>query len=184
MGFECCTPYTQSRNLTAKDVQQHSLKHGHNPRPLPPVGVCWSWCLLFCRDAQLEGSSDGGPKGSRRRRVRRSPYNIRNLLLVLFTMSCVIMMLYLFIWVSSSPTMADMSRTSSHPSSSGSSGQHDVAAAGGGSNAAAGHQPVAAAQQAGGVVGAGNVAGSLAAGGGLDSSSRAAEAAGRAAAVR
>jgi hypothetical protein len=52
-----------------------------------------------------------------------------NLLLVLFTMSCVIMMLYLFFWVSSSPTMADMSRpaTQQPARSSGSSSLHQAA---------------------------------------------------------
>lgn len=155
------------------------------------------------RDAQLESSADGGPKGSRRRRVRRSPYTTGNLLLVLFTMSCVIMMLYLFFWVSSSPTVADMSRPAAQPaSSSGRSAQHaahaTTAAAAHGPVAdvvtAAVHQPAAVVKQpdsvVGAVTGAGLAAGHAATGGsiagggaGLQTASGAAEEAGRAAAV-
>lgn len=149
---------------------------------------------MSCRDAQLESSADGGVKGSRRRRVRRSPYNLGNLLLVLFTMVCVAMMLYLFLWVSSSPTMADMSqaaRPAAADSNGGGSSLHQAAqaaAAGAGAvPAAAAVQPLAAVQQPEGVVGAvtgaGQVAGSLVGGAALKAASGAAEAAGRAAAV-
>jgi hypothetical protein len=162
--------------------------------------TCSAVVFSVCRDAQLESSADGVAKGSRRRRVRRSPYNMRNLLLVLFTMSCVIMMLYLFIWVSSSPTMADMSRTSTQSGSSidSSSLQHAAtqAAVAGSSGPAAGgvQQPAAAVapvKQPEGVVGAvtgagaglaSQAAGSIAGGVGLQAASGAAEAAGRAAA--
>lgn len=155
--------------------------------------VAWLWSVL-CRDAQLESSADGGVKGSRRRRVRRSPYNMGNLLLVLFTMSCVIMMLYLFFWVSSSPTMADMSRpaTQQPAGSSGSSSLHQAAQPipVGIQEAAANtvRGPVAAVKQpdvAGVVTGAGlagQAAGNAAAAV-LQAASGAAEAAGRAAAV-
>lgn len=127
--------------------------------------------------------------------MKRSPYNLRNLLLVLFTMSCVIMMLYLFIWVSSSPAMADMSGAS-HPVTSSDSTQQvakaaaeqhrDAVAA-----AAAVHQPLAAAAKqpvdvAGAVAGAGagRAAGSIAAGAALHAAaSNAAEVAGKATAL-
>lgn len=147
---------------------------------------------MSCRDAQLESSADGGVKNSRRRRVRRSPYNLGNLLLVLFTMVCVAMMLYLFLWVSSSPTMADMSqaaRPAAADSNGGGSSLHQAAqaAAAGAVPAAAAVQPLAAVQQPEGVVGAvtgaGQVAGSLVGGAALKAASGAAEAAGRAAAV-
>lgn len=126
--------------------------------------------------------------------MRRSPYTMGNLLLVLFTMSCVIMMLYLFFWVSSSPTMADMSRPAQPAGGSGGSLQQaaHTAAAGVGDAVAAVAQPVAAAVKqpdkvveavtGGGL--AGQAAGSIAAAGGagLQAATKAAEAAGRAAA--
>lgn len=165
--------------------------------------MCVCVCVLVNgnvrRDAQLESSADGGPKGSRRRRVRRSPYTTGNLLLVLFTMSCVIMMLYLFFWVSNSPTMADMSRPAAQPAGSSGSSQHVAHATPaahdpvGDAVAAAVHQPAAAVKQpdsvVGAVTGAGLAAGhaatggSIAGGAGLQTASGAAEAAGRAAAV-
>lgn len=68
----------------------------------PALGV------LPCSDAQMDAGDLARAASTRRRRSKKSPYDVKNLLLVLATMSCVFTMLYLFIRVSTSPAVASM----------------------------------------------------------------------------
>lgn len=90
-------------------VDEEDFKYARRAHPLKRTlqrlfpGMFAPGLPVTARDAQdsSDGNSSSRPAGRRRR--RRSPYDARNLLLVLATMSCVFTMLYLFLRVSSSP---------------------------------------------------------------------------------
>eukprot|EP00882_Tetradesmus_deserticola_P008268 GHRQ01008718.1.p1 GENE.GHRQ01008718.1~~GHRQ01008718.1.p1 ORF type:complete len:320 (+),score=112.78 GHRQ01008718.1:201-1160(+) len=100
---------TQSASYAADEEDRKYARRAHPlKRTLQRLfpGMFAPGLPVTVRDAQ--DSSEGSSRPAGRRRRRRSPFDARNLLLVLAVMSCAFTMLYLFLRVSSSPGVGGM----------------------------------------------------------------------------